>query len=124
MVLLNSVEQTRDTVTLFNSSFQDITENYINVIAQTVDIEDVTSESNHAIFQNQWLRSKLVPLTIIKSRENPSNAFVSVKYNNEWYYVDNADNRSKQTFGMLTYIYLLQSPRPQTAGPLVTVPTN
>lgn len=41
MVILNTVEQTRDTVTLFNSSFQDITENYINVIAQTVDIEDV-----------------------------------------------------------------------------------
>lgn len=41
MVILNTVEQTRDTVTLFNSSFQDITENYINVIAQTVDIEDI-----------------------------------------------------------------------------------
>lgn len=41
MVILNTVEQTRDTVTLFNSSFQAITENYINVIAQTVDIEDI-----------------------------------------------------------------------------------
>jgi gliding motility-associated-like protein len=41
MVLLNSIEQTRDTVTLYNSSFQNIVENYINVIARTVDIDFV-----------------------------------------------------------------------------------
>jgi gliding motility-associated-like protein len=40
-VLLNSVEQTRDTVTLHNSSFQNIIENYINIIAQTSDIGNV-----------------------------------------------------------------------------------
>lgn len=41
-VLLNSVEQTRDIVTLYNSSFENIQENYINVIAQTNDIDQVT----------------------------------------------------------------------------------
>lgn len=40
-VLLNSIEQTRDTVTLHNSSFQNIQENYINIIAQTVDADNV-----------------------------------------------------------------------------------
>ena len=39
MVLLNSIEQTRDTVTLFNSQFQQIEENYINVITRTADTE-------------------------------------------------------------------------------------
>ena len=37
MLILNSVEQTRDTVTLYNSPFEDIMENYINVITRTVD---------------------------------------------------------------------------------------
>lgn len=41
MVLLNSIEQTRDTVTLYNSSFQNIQENYINIISQTVEIDFV-----------------------------------------------------------------------------------
>jgi len=41
MVLLNSIEQTLDTVTLFNSSFQQITENYINIIFKTSDRENV-----------------------------------------------------------------------------------
>ncbi len=39
LVLLNSIEQTRDTVTLFNSRFQDIEENFINIISRTIDID-------------------------------------------------------------------------------------
>lgn len=35
MVLLNAVEQTRERVTLYNSSFQAITENYITIITRT-----------------------------------------------------------------------------------------
>jgi gliding motility-associated-like protein len=42
MVLLNSIEQIRDTVTLYNSSFQQITENYLNVVALSTDISKVT----------------------------------------------------------------------------------
>ena len=38
MMLLNSIEQTRDTVTIFNSSLENITQNFINVLARTVDI--------------------------------------------------------------------------------------
>ena len=41
MVVLNTVAQTRDTVTLFNSSFQDIIENFINVITRTADVDNV-----------------------------------------------------------------------------------
>lgn len=40
-VLLNSIEQTRNIVTLYNSSFQNIQENYINIIAQTKDVGNV-----------------------------------------------------------------------------------
>jgi gliding motility-associated-like protein len=42
MVLLNSIEQIRDTVTLYNSSFQQISENYLNVVALSADIAKVT----------------------------------------------------------------------------------
>ncbi|MBK7936479.1 MAG: PKD domain-containing protein [Lewinellaceae bacterium] len=38
MIFLNSIEQIRDTVTLYNSSFENITENYIAVITKTVDV--------------------------------------------------------------------------------------
>ncbi len=41
MVLLNSLEQTRDSVTLFASTFRNIEENYVNVIVRTQDVPDV-----------------------------------------------------------------------------------
>jgi gliding motility-associated-like protein len=37
ILLLNSVEQIRDTVTLYNSSFENIQENYINIVTKTID---------------------------------------------------------------------------------------
>ena len=46
MVLLNSVEQTRDTVTLYNSNFQAISENFISFIAATDDIPFITFDGN------------------------------------------------------------------------------
>ncbi|MCB0651053.1 MAG: gliding motility-associated C-terminal domain-containing protein [Saprospiraceae bacterium] len=46
MVLLNSVEQTRDTITLYNSSFENISENYINVVMSTDDVPFVTLDGN------------------------------------------------------------------------------
>ena len=44
MVLLNSIDQTRDTITLFSSPFQGITENYVNLVVRTDDIASVTMD--------------------------------------------------------------------------------
>jgi len=46
MVLLNSVEQTRDTVTFFSSPFQNIFENYVNVVVRSVDVDNVFLDGN------------------------------------------------------------------------------
>lgn len=42
MVLLNSIEQTRDTVTLYSSTFQNISQNFINIIMASADAPFVT----------------------------------------------------------------------------------
>lgn len=49
MLVLNAVEQNRDTVTLYNSSFQNIKENYINIIVLTADIDNVYIDGERAI---------------------------------------------------------------------------
>ena len=51
MVVLNSIEQTRDTVTLFNSRFENITENYINIITRTADTDFVLFDGSPLIGQ-------------------------------------------------------------------------
>ena len=46
MVLLNSMEQSREKLTFFNSSFQNIDENYINITTQTEDTSFVLLDGN------------------------------------------------------------------------------
>lgn len=41
MVILSSVEQIRETVTVFNSSLEDISENYISIICQSDDVDGI-----------------------------------------------------------------------------------
>jgi len=41
MLVLNSIEQIRDTVTLYNSAFENIDENYIAIIAKSDDLPDI-----------------------------------------------------------------------------------
>ena len=71
MVLLNSIEQTRDTVTLFNSRFQEIEENYINVITRTADTEII-------IFDGQKLIDRGVSFFPVGTKGDFSYARVSV----------------------------------------------
>lgn len=47
MVLLNSIEQTRDTVTLYNSRLQNIQRNFINIIARTTDVSTISLDGGN-----------------------------------------------------------------------------
>jgi len=71
MVLLNSIEQTRDTVTLFNSQFQEIEENYINVITRTADTDVI-------IFDGQKLVDRGVTFAAVGTSRDFSYARVNV----------------------------------------------
>lgn len=51
MVLLNSIEQYRDTVTLFNSPYENIISNFINIIIQSRDSSKLTVDGKTL---NQW----------------------------------------------------------------------
>ncbi len=57
MVLLNSIEQTRDTVTLFNSSFENITENYINIVTRTQDTGIIVFDGQRLVEQGIEFRT-------------------------------------------------------------------
>ncbi len=46
MLILNSLEQIRDTVIIFNSNLQNITENYISIISKNSDKESVQLDGN------------------------------------------------------------------------------
>ncbi|MFN8279755.1 MAG: gliding motility-associated C-terminal domain-containing protein [Saprospiraceae bacterium] len=57
MVLLNSIEQYRDTVTLYNSPYENITENYINVITTVKDTASFRLDGRSAVQLNQTFQT-------------------------------------------------------------------
>ncbi|MDR4505759.1 MAG: hypothetical protein MRK01_13390 [Candidatus Scalindua sp.] len=70
------------------------------------------------------LCSLLFPLRIHSSVERPADAFVAARHHDHWFYISHSDHMSKQAFGLLTYLFLMQAPQAQTLGPMITVPTS
>lgn len=65
-----------------------------------------------------------VPLQVHSSRERPGDAFVAVRYEGHWFSVARDDQKSRQAFGLLSYLFQLQAPQTPNAAPIVTVPTG
>jgi hypothetical protein len=76
------------------------------------------------LLDDQELRSLLFPLRIHSSVEQPSDAFVTVRHHDHWFYITHSDHMSKQAFSLLTYLFQMQAPQAQTLGPMITVPTS
>jgi hypothetical protein len=70
------------------------------------------------------LRSLLFPLRIHSQVDKPTDAFVAVRHYDHWFYITHSDHKSKQAFGLLTYLFQMQAPQAQTLGPMITVPTG
>ncbi len=64
------------------------------------------------------------PLRIHSSPRRPVDAFITVRYQDSWFYVDRSDEKSKQAFSILTYLFQLQAPEASKSAPILTVPTG
>ncbi len=64
------------------------------------------------------------PLRVRCVRERPADAFVAVEFSGSWYYIPSGDQQSKRAFGLLNYLFQMQAPQNQGAGPLITVPAG
>ena len=51
----------------------------------------------------------------------PANAFVSVAYRGEWFYIADNDLESKSTFMLLTQLFNLQAGQIKTVAPALTI---
>jgi hypothetical protein len=66
----------------------------------------------------------LIPLQVQVLEERPESAYVAVQYEGHWFYIPHSDQESKMAFGLLAYLFEMQAPQIQGAGPLVTIPTG
>jgi hypothetical protein len=65
-----------------------------------------------------------VPIAIRSSRSEPEDAFLAVEYAGHWFYIEQADWQSKETFVLLNYLYQLQAPEVAPIDPIVTIPAG
>jgi hypothetical protein len=59
-----------------------------------------------------------------RGHKPPPTAFVAVKYRDYWYYIDDRDQESKATFGLVLGISRLDFARQQPSAPFLTLPVG
>jgi hypothetical protein len=68
---------------------------------------------------------KVRPLIRIQgSSEEPGDAFVSVRYRNSYFWIDDRDLGSKRIFSFLMFVFNLVETGDKGMAPVVTIPTN
>ena len=54
----------------------------------------------------------------------PEGSFVSVRYRDHWFWIENSDLDSKETFGLLTQLLSLQASGSDKGSPILTLPAG
>ena len=68
---------------------------------------------------------KVLPLIRIRSSlKKPDDAFVSIRYRDSYFWIDDRDLMSKKIFSFLMFAFTLVETGEKAAAPIVTVPTN
>ncbi len=63
-------------------------------------------------------------LTVRCGPSAPDNSYVSVKYRNEWFWIEDRDRQSKQMFTFLMFLFSLTETGTVQAAPIVTIPAR
>jgi hypothetical protein len=88
---------------------QDIDEG--RVAPALADTTEVPSELSHVM----WIHT---------SEDKPADAFISIKYRNCWFWIDDRDPRSRGTLTFLMILFSLAETGGTSSSPLVTIPAG
>ena len=63
-------------------------------------------------------------ISIHSSTSKPSDAFIDVRYRDQWFWIDDRDIRSKALFTFIYFLFSLTETSVQQGAPIITVPIN
>jgi hypothetical protein len=90
-----------------------------------VPTEDLAQSLAFAGFEHDKGDSKVVRLIRIHSGKSSSpGAFVSVKYRNSWFWIDDGDLESKHVFALIMNLFTMVDTGPREGQPVVTIPAR
>ena len=61
---------------------------------------------------------------ILSSPDQPDASYVTVRYRDTWFYVDDTDYRSKRAFSVIMLLFTLADSSPDRATPVITIPAQ
>ena len=94
---------------------------YIDV--PQIHVDEGRTTPNTAIRSD--MEAGLMPLIEIQSATGrPKDAFVSIKYRDYWYWIDDKDRQSKRMFTFLMFLFSLAETGKQDRSPVITIPTG
>jgi hypothetical protein len=75
-------------------------------------------------FDERVITSNLFEVHAHRGHKPPADAYVAIKYRDYWYYIDDRDQASKETFALLFATSRLDFGRQQPGAPFLTLPVG
>ena len=94
-------------------------------LASYIDVPAKDIEEGRVIPVSDKTASDMPPLIRIHSgASNPEDVLVSIRYRDNWFWIDDTDFESKRIFSFLMMLFSLTETGEKSGAPIVTVPTN
>jgi hypothetical protein len=94
-------------------------------LASYIDVPAKDIEEGRVIPASDKNASDMPPLIRIHSAASlPEDALVSIRYRDNWFWIDDRDFESKRMFSFLMILFSLTETGKSSGAPIVTVPTN
>lgn len=96
-------------------------------LSHAVNIPEEENIDPNSSANGNWrseLLGDLLRITTSDTHRAPDNASVAVRYRGHWFYIDDGDYRSKDTFGMLSRMIALQAGDIKSQAPVQTISVN
>jgi len=108
---------------LTRSFFEVLIDQAANI--EVPDVHVAEKRVNPTFVEKATTGEKVLPLIRIQSSsEKPGDPFISVRYRNVYFWIDDRDSASKGLFSFLMFISTLIETGEKGTAPIVTIPTN
>lgn len=85
---------------------------------------DVPSDKEARATPGIPMRRSRPPFSVRVTDDPPEDAYASVKYGGDWYWIDQEDLESKRVFNLMLFLTTLTGRRGQDTAPVLTIPTG
>jgi hypothetical protein len=123
-VVYGAIPQNDREIAILSRSMLEI----LQELAAYIDVPEIHVAEQRAapnLVDNTEMAGDVPPLLCVQSdSEKPADAFVSVKYRDHWFWIDDRNFTSKKMFSFLMFLFSLTETGTPQQAPVLTIPTG